>query len=87
MGGYLERGEVGGRTVRVKLRLADFTTYTRQTTPPRLVASTDAVAVAARELVRREIRPGRLFRLVGVGVAGFQSDENEPRQPRLAGFE
>ncbi len=87
VGGYLERGEVGGRTVRVKLRLADFTTYTRQTTPPRLVASTDAVAVAARELVRREIRPGRLFRLVGVGVAGFQSDENEPRQPRLAGFE
>ena len=87
VGGYLERGETGGRTVRVKLRLADFTTFTRQTTPPQPVASAAAVAASARELVRREIRPGRLFRLVGVGVAGFDPDEGEPRQPRLAGFE
>ena len=87
VGAHLERGEVGCRTVKVKLRLADFTTFTRQTTPPRPVASTDDVAASARELVRREIRPGRLFRLVGVGVAGFESGEGQPGQPRLAGFE
>ena len=87
VGGHLESGDLRGRTVRVKLRLADFTTFTRQTTPPHLVASTDAVAASARELVRREMRPGRLFRLVGVGVAGFESEEGQPGQPRLAGFE
>ena len=86
VGGHLERGAVECRTVKVKLRLADFTTFTRQTTPPHAVASTDDVAEAARELVRREIRPGRLFRLVGVGVAGFESDD-QPSQPRLAGFD
>ena len=87
VGNHLERAEIGGRTVRVKLRLADFTTFTRQTTPPQPVASAEAVAASARELVQRELRPGRLFRLVGVGVAGFGSDEEEARQPRLAGFE
>ena len=87
VGGALERGDTACRTVKVKLRLADFTTFTRQTTPQQPVTSGDDVARAARDLVRREIRPGRLFRLVGVGVAGFEPDEGQPSQPRLAGFE
>ena len=87
VGGYLEDKDVRGRTVRVKLRLADFTTFTRQTTPPQPVGSSDAVALAARDLLQRELRPGRLFRLVGVCVTGFPPAEERPEQPRLAGFE
>jgi DNA polymerase-4 len=87
VGGHLEDRDVHGSTVRVKLRLADFTTFTRQTTPQQPVGSRQAVAAAARELLRREMRPGRWFRLVGVGVTGFPPAEDWPRQPRLTGFE
>jgi DNA polymerase-4 len=87
VGGYLESKDVRGRTVRVKLRLADFTTFTRQTTTPQPVGSSDAVALAARDLVQRELQPGRLFRLVGVGVTGFPPADERPEQPRLTGFE
>ena len=87
VGRSLEGRELRARTVRVKLRLADFTTFTRQTTPTEPVSSADAIATSAAELVRRELVPGRLFRLVGVGVSGFEVTDDGPLQPRLAGFE
>jgi nucleotidyltransferase/DNA polymerase involved in DNA repair len=71
----------------VKLRLADFTTFTRQTTLAEPVDSPEAIAAVAAALLRREMQPSRLFRLVGVGVSGFEPDERQPIQPRLAGFE
>ena len=83
----LSRSEMRGRTVRVKLRLADFTTFTRQATLPEPVESPQAITTAARELLRKELKPGRLFRLVGVGVSGFERPEEQPLQPKLAGFE
>ena len=87
VGSHLARSDIQGRTVKVKLRLGDFTTFTRQRTLAAPVGSADEVAAAATELVRAEIRPGRLFRLVGVGVSGFEQPEEEPAQPRLAGFQ
>ena len=87
VGSHLQRSERQGRTVKIKLRLADFTTFTRQTTLAYPARSSDEVAAAAVELVRTEIEPGRLFRLVGVGVSGFEQPDDEPSQPRLAGFE
>ena len=41
-------------------------------------------------MLRRELLPGRLFRLVGVGVSGFERPEEQQErelQPKLAGFE
>jgi DNA polymerase-4 len=87
VGRHLAGSGMGGRTVKVKLRLADFTTFTRQTTLPEPVDSADAIATAAAGLLRRELRPGRLFRLVGVGVSGFGRPDAERVQPRLAGFD
>ena len=88
VGRHLSHGEIGGRTVRLKLRLADFTTFTRQKTLQAPVRSPDEIAEAARSLLSVELSPGRLFRLVGVGVAGFerQRTEGSEYQPRLAGF-
>ena len=83
----LMRSDLEGRTVKVKLRLADFTTFTRQKTLAAPVQSPEDVTKAAGALVRAELQPGRLFRLVGVGVAGFDYPEEQPLQPRLAGFE
>ena len=84
---HLSSVELRGRTVRVKLRLADFTTFTRQTTRAEPASSPDAIAGAARTLLQRELRPDRLFRLVGVGVSGFERAQGLPLQPRLTGFE
>ena len=84
--GDLRRHELRGRTVRVKLRLADFTTFTRQRTVADPVESAEHIAAAASALLRAEMRPGRLFRLVGVGVSGFARPDGEITQPRLAGL-
>ena len=86
VGAHLERNGAQGRTVKIKLRLADFTTFTRQTTVSYPVRSASEVAAVAGDLVRAETRPGRLFRLVGVGVSGFDQPTERPSQPRLTGF-
>ena len=85
----LERRELWGRTVKVKLRLSDFTTFTRQKTLPEPVQSSEQIAVAAELLVRAETGPGRQFRLVGVGVSGFDevdSEQGESAQLRFPGL-
>ena len=71
--GRLGRAELRGKTVQVKLRLADFTTFTRQMTLARPVSNETMIFEVARVLVSREMKPGRRFRLVGVGVSNFQA--------------
>lgn len=80
-----------GRTVKLKLRLADFTTFTRQRTVSDRVETADEIAETAGALMEAEMAPGRLFRLVGVGVSGFEEEEDEGEgervsQLRLEGF-
>ncbi len=85
----LRRKQLQGRTVKLKLRLADFTTFTRQRTLPYAVQSADDLSQSAGELLRAELYGRRRFRLVGVGVSGFEQSEedpDEPRQLRFAGF-
>ena len=82
----LERKDLRGRTVKLKLRLSDFTTFTRQKTVPLPVQSSDDLANAASDLLRAELHSDRTFRLAGVGVSGFDFEEpnsDEPRQLRL----
>ena len=69
----LVRAELRGKTVQVKLRLADFTTFTRQTTLASPASDEAMIFKAARILVSREMKPGRRFRLIGVGVSNFQT--------------
>ncbi len=85
--GDLDRRGLQGRTVKVKLRLSDFTTFTRQVTLPEPVQSPDRIASAAGRLLRAELGPRRLFRLVGVGVSGFgQQETADTLQPRMPGL-
>lgn len=88
VGGQLERNDMHGRTVKLKLRLSDFTTFTRQKTLRELVQASDDIAREARSLLRAEVGEGRRFRLVGVGVSGFEEPGAQPTvfQPRLEGF-
>ena len=64
-----------GRTVNVKIRLADYTTFTRQQTLPNATDDDATIASAAWSLLEREMTPGRAFRLLGVGVSGFTASE------------
>jgi DNA polymerase-4 len=78
----LQRHGLKGRTVRVKLRLADFTTFTRQTTLAHPTDAFDAIYREAARLLTREVIDGRRFRLLGVGVANFPVS-GKPEQPAL----
>ena len=87
----LKRRSLRGRTVKLKLRLSDFTTFTRQSTVTQLVESPEAIARTALVLLEAEMAPGRLFRLVGVGVSGFkhiwdQEERDHGLQLKLVGF-
>jgi DNA polymerase IV len=71
VGFRLRHKNMVGSTVRIKLRWADFTTITRQST---LSQSTDMdrdIYAAAIHLFRVAWQPGRQVRLLGVGVDGL----------------
>ena len=73
----LERKGLQGRTVTVKMRLADFTTFTRQTTLPVPSNESDPIRDTAWRLLSAELTAGRTFRLLGVGVSNFTEAELE----------
>jgi len=60
-----------GCTVRLKLRWADFTTITRQVTLDSPTDSDKEIFQSAMELFEKAWKPGRLVRLIGVGVTGL----------------
>jgi DNA polymerase-4 len=79
----LRRHDRRGRTIRIKVRLADFTTVTRARTIP---APTDDAAViggVALELLREYAPPGPV-RLLGVGVTGFATDDAPASDDQMA---
>jgi DNA polymerase-4 len=68
--GALERQGRSGRTVSIKVRLADFSTYTRARTFAQPLGSARQLEDAALGLLRRH-PPARPVRLLGVRVAGL----------------
>ena len=81
----VEKHKLVGRTVTVKLRTGDFRTATRRITPEKPPASSDEVLELSKTLLQRfSFPPETRYRLAGVGLSGFDSDEEEPRkQPTL----
>ncbi|HYV85456.1 MAG TPA: DNA polymerase IV [Patescibacteria group bacterium] len=68
----LRREKLVARTVHLKVRTGDFTTWTRARTLPAPTDLTEAIVGAARDLLRERIRLGRRgVRLLGVGVDGL----------------
>jgi DNA polymerase-4 len=83
---HLEHKGLRGKTVTVKARLADFTTFTRQVTLPAATAAEPEIRDTAWRLLSLELQPGRTFRLLGVGVSSFEEAEGA-RQLQLPLFE
>ena len=80
---HLDSSGLQGRTVTLKLRLSDFTTFTRQVTLLSPVSDASRIDEVAQGILEREATPGRWFRLIGVGVSHFGP---APENPQLALF-
>lgn len=69
----LRREGLAARTVQIKVRTGDFTTWTRAHTLPAATDLAEVIVEAARTLLRTRIRLGRRgVRLLGVGVSGLE---------------
>ena len=77
--GHLEGSGLQGKTVTLKLRLSDFTTFTRQVTVAQPVSEADQIDAVAQVILEREIAPDRWFRLIGVGVSHFGEMPDNPQ--------
>ena len=84
LGDDLERNGRSGRTVRLKVRLDDFSIHTRARTLPSPVSDAATIGSVALELLRK-LDPARPVRLLGVGVAGM--DGERPAAPDSAQLE
>ncbi|MEM7030404.1 MAG: DNA polymerase IV [Chloroflexota bacterium] len=76
VGRRLRKSNLSGSTVRLKIRWADFTTRTRQTTLPRPTNQDNEIYEQAVNLFEKIWQLGRPVRLIGLGVSGF----GQPRQ-------
>jgi DNA polymerase-4 len=68
---WLERKQLAGRTVTIKVRYADFTTVTRSHTLSRPTADADVISSWATELLHRTQAGRRPVRLLGARVNGL----------------
>ena len=71
VGRRLRRAGLSGPTVKLKLRWADFTTLTRQTTLPQPTDQDSVIYETALALFEATWERGRPVRLLGVGVTGL----------------
>ena len=71
-----------GRTIRIKVRLDDWTTVTRARSLDTYVNDEATIAGVAVELFRA-YAPPRPVRLLGVGVAGFEDEAPAAPEPAL----
>jgi DNA polymerase-4 len=71
VGRRLRRAGLGATTIGIKLRWADFTTVTRQTTLGQPTDQDEVIAVAATRLFERAWLPGEWVRLLGVSASGL----------------
>ena len=71
----IERAEVRGRTVTLKVKYADFTLITRSKSLPHAVADQAAFTAVGQELLARLFPLPRGIRLLGLGLHALQNDD------------
>jgi nucleotidyltransferase/DNA polymerase involved in DNA repair len=78
VGRHLRKKNLSGTTVKIKLRWADFTTLTRQTTLDHPTNLDDDIYTAAEQLFTVTWPAGKRVRLIGVGVSSFEPQAFQP---------
>lgn len=69
----LQKKNLRGKTVQIKVRWSDFTTITRQTTLSQSINDFKIIQNQASDLLDQVWQEGRLIRLIGVGVHNLDS--------------
>ena len=77
---------IGGRTVTVKIKYADFEQITRSRTLSHPIASRGELAEAAEALLASTFPPRRAIRLLGISMSGFQCAGPKHRPQMVLGF-
>ena len=76
----LRREGLAARTVHLKVRIADFTTWIRSRTLPAPTQVSESIVATARDLLRDRVPlRGRGIRLLGVGVSHLEPIRDVPR--------
>lgn len=73
----LQKKNLRGKTIQIKLRWSDFTTLTRQTTLSRSTNEYAVIHKTAADLLDQVWEEGRLTRLLGVGVHNLDSEAQQ----------
>jgi DNA polymerase-4 len=68
----LQKNNLRGITVKLKLRWPDFTTLTRQKTLSRATDQAEVLSITAEQLFDKVWKPGKAVRLLGVGISGLE---------------
>jgi DNA polymerase-4 len=84
----LHKNNLMARTIRVKLRLSNFTNLSRQTTYDSPTNSSSTIGDLAFKLIQKELNDATAIRLVGVGVnlIPITKPLAPPRQTRIPGL-
>ena len=78
LGRELESRKLAGRTIAIKVRLDDWTTYTRARTLAAHTADPATIREVSAALLRANA-PERPVRLIGVRVGGFEEEKDRGR--------
>lgn len=70
----VEKSGRQGRTITVKFRRPDFTTFTRSVTVSSAVRDVTHLTELVQLVLGQETGPGRRFRLLGVGISNFEEE-------------
>ena len=76
----IERAQVAGRTVTLKVKYADFTLITRSKSFARPIPDEAAFAAAGEELLGKLLPVGKGVRLIGMGLHALMAEEDWPQQ-------
>jgi DNA polymerase-4 len=73
----LQKSDLRGKTIQIKLRWSDFTTLTRQTTLPQTTNDFNLINNTAITLLDQVWEEGRMVRLIGVGVHNLDTQAHQ----------
>ena len=73
----LQKKDLRGKTIQIKVRWSDFTTITRQSTLSQSTNDFKVIQKEAADLLDQVWQEGRLIRLVGVGVHNLDSKAHQ----------
>jgi len=77
LGRTLRQKKLKGKTVTLKIRLADFSTYTRAHSFLKFIDSSNLIRQAALQTFRQFDCQGQKVRLIGIGISHFNTEMGE----------